>query len=123
MIRRLAMVALLLALLPGCMRSRILFGNPVQPDEAAAIAPGASKASVLTHLGPPDRVEVETGGSAFEYLYTRHAARNLDLSLFQSSFTYEEARLRVDRLRISFDREGAVRWIAVVPGHDDSLPP
>lgn len=122
MIPRLALLAIVLAALGGCTRSRILFGNPVQPSEAAAIAPGETKAGVLTRLGPPDRVELEMGGSAFEYLYTRSAERNLDLTLFQSSFTYDEARQRVDRLRISFDANGMVRWVAVVPGHDTSMP-
>jgi outer membrane protein assembly factor BamE (lipoprotein component of BamABCDE complex) len=122
MMRRTVWVAALLAAIAGCTRARIRFGNPVQPYEAAAIVRGASKASVLTRLGPPDRVEIETGGSAFEYLYTRTAERALDLSLFQSSFNYEEARLRVDRLRVGFDHSGAVRYVAIVPGHDDSIP-
>jgi outer membrane protein assembly factor BamE (lipoprotein component of BamABCDE complex) len=122
MTRRTALVVALVAALAACTRSHIRFGNPVQPEEAAAILPGASKASVLTRLGPPDRVGVEPGGSVFEYLYSRTAARTVDLSLFQSSFNYEEARLRVDRLRVGFDRAGAVRYVAVVPGHDDSMP-
>jgi len=120
--RRGLFLLVLAVLLAGCTRSRILFGNPVRPEEAAVIVPGTSKATVLTRLGPPDRVQVELEGSAFEYLYSRTAARVLDLSLLQGSFNYDEARLRVDRLRVSFDRNGAVRYVAVIPGHDDSIP-
>lgn len=117
------LAALLLLLATGaCTRSRITFGNPVQPNEAAAIVAGVPKAVVLARLGPPDRVEVEPGGSAFEYLYSRAAARNLDVSLFQSSFTYDEARLKVDRLRVGFDAAGAVRYVSIVPPQDDSMP-
>jgi outer membrane protein assembly factor BamE (lipoprotein component of BamABCDE complex) len=111
---KLIAVMLLCAALGGCTRTRILFGNPVQPAEAAAIVPGVSKAEVLTRLGPPDRVEVEPGGSAFEYLYSRAAERSLDVSIFQSSFNYEEARLNVDRLRVGFDATGAVRYVSVL---------
>jgi outer membrane protein assembly factor BamE (lipoprotein component of BamABCDE complex) len=113
-----AAVALAVALLvatPACTRSRITLGSRVLPGEAASIAVGASKAQVLSELGPPDRVEIETGGSAFEYLYSRAAGRTLDVSLFQASFTYDEARRRVERLRVSFDRDGAVRYVGLIP--------
>ena len=116
---RLLTVAMLLATTAACTRSRITFGNPVQPAEAAAIVPGLSKAVVLTQLGPPDRVDVEPGGSVFEYLYSRARERNLDVSFFQSSFSYEEARLRVDRLRVGFDAAGTVRYVSVIPPEEE----
>ena len=105
----------LLTIAAACTRSRITLGSPVLPEEAASIVPGISKVAVLARLGPPDRVEVEPGGSAFEYLYSRTAGRTLDVSLFQASFTYDEARQGVDRLRVSFDRDGAVRFVGIVP--------
>ena len=110
----LALLALL-ALAPGCTRSRITLGSPVAPEEAASIGLGVTKAEVLVRLGPPDRVEIETGGSAFEYLYSRAAGRTLKVSLSQASFTYDEARQQVDRLRVGFDRDGAVRYVGLVP--------
>jgi outer membrane protein assembly factor BamE (lipoprotein component of BamABCDE complex) len=112
---RVALVLALLALAPGCTRSRITLGSPVVPEEAASIVVGVSKADVLARLGPPDRVEIETGGSAFEYLYSRAAGRTLDVSLFRASFTYDEARRLVDRLRVGFDRDGAVRYVGILP--------
>jgi len=116
------LVVLVLLATGACTRSRITFGNPVQPDEAAAIVAGVPKTVVLARLGPPDRVEVEPGGSVFEYLYSRAAARSLDVSLFQSSFSYEEARSKVDRLRVGFDAAGTVRYVSVVSADDDSMP-
>jgi outer membrane protein assembly factor BamE (lipoprotein component of BamABCDE complex) len=112
---RMSLVLALLAVVAGCTRSRITLGTPIHPDEAAAIRLGASKAEVLSRLGPPDRVEIEAGGSAFEYLYSRAAGRTLDVSLFRASFTYDEARRMVDRLRVGFDRDGVVRHLGVVP--------
>ena len=112
---RVALVVALLAVVAGCTRSRITLGTPVHPDEAAAVRIGASKAEVLSRLGPPDRVEIETSGSAFEYLYSRAAGRTLDVSLFRASFTYDEARQLVDRLRVGFDRDGVVRYVGIVP--------
>jgi hypothetical protein len=106
----------------GCTRSRIDFGNPVRPNEAATIVEGVPKAVVLAQLGPPDRVDVEPGGSAFEYLYSRSAVRSLDVSLYQSSFSYDEARAKVDRLRVGFDARGLVRYISVIPPGDQTLP-
>jgi outer membrane protein assembly factor BamE (lipoprotein component of BamABCDE complex) len=120
---RLLLLAACLAAAPACTRSRITLGVPVRPAEAAAIVPGLSKAAVLTRLGPPDHVEVEPGGSAFEYLYSHTAARTLDVSLFQSSFTYGELRLKIDRLRVSFDTGGAVRHVGVVVADDAPSPP
>jgi outer membrane protein assembly factor BamE (lipoprotein component of BamABCDE complex) len=109
-------VALLAALLAlGCTRSRITLGTPVVADEAASIGVGASKAEVLSRLGPPDRIEIETGGSAFEYLYSRAAGRTLDVSIFQANFTFDEARRLVDRLRVGFDRDGIVHYVGVRP--------
>ena len=104
------------ALGPACTRTRILLGHPVAPADAAAVVPGLSKAGVLARLGPPDRVELEPGGSAFEYVYSRTAERALDVSLFQASFSWEEARTHVDRLRVSFDARGVVRLVGVVAG-------
>jgi outer membrane protein assembly factor BamE (lipoprotein component of BamABCDE complex) len=112
---RVALAVALLAFAPACTRSRITLGSPVVPEEAASIGVGASKAEVLSRLGPPDRVEIETGGSAFEYLYSRASGRTLDVSLFRASFTYDEARRLVDRLRVSFDRDGVVRYVGVLP--------
>ena len=112
---RLAATVTLLALVSACTRSRITLGNPVVPEEAASIGIGASKADVLSRLGPPDRVEIETGGSAFEYTYSRAASRTLQVSLSRASFTYDEARAQVERLRVGFDRDGVVRYVGVVP--------
>lgn len=108
----LVVVAVLTA--SSCTRARITLGRPVLPADAAAIVLGLSKAAVLTRLGPPDHVENEPGGSAFEYLYSHTAERGLDVSLFQASFSYDEARTRVERLRVSFDARGAVRHVGVV---------
>ena len=104
-----------LLVLAGCTRSRITIGSPVLPEEAASIAVGLSKAEVLSRLGPPDGVEVEIGGSAFEYVYSRAAGRTLNVHVSQASFTYDEARRQVDRLRVGFDRDGIVRYVGVVP--------
>lgn len=112
-----AAAAVLLAALAaaGCTRTRIVLGRPVVADEAAAIVPGLSKGAVLARLGPPDRVEIEPQGSAFEFLYSRTAERALDVSLFQASFSWEEARTHVERLRVSFDGDGRVRHVGVLP--------
>jgi len=117
---RLSLAVALLAL--GCTRSRITLGHPILPEEAASIALGVSKAEVLSRLGPPDAVEIETGGSAFEYLYSRAAGRTLKVSLSQVSFTWDEARRGVERLRVGFDRDGAVRYVGVVPAEATPRP-
>jgi len=109
-------LATFLATTPACTRTRITLGHPVLPEEAAAIVPGISKATVLERLGPPDHAEPEPGGSLFDYLYSRSAARALDVSLLQGRFSYDERFLQLDRLRVSFDRQGIVRYVAVVPG-------
>jgi outer membrane protein assembly factor BamE (lipoprotein component of BamABCDE complex) len=101
---------------PACTRSRITIGHPVLPEDAQAIVPGLSKAAVLERLGPPDHVEPEPGGSIFDYLYSRSAARALDVSLLQGSFSYDETYSRLDRLRVGFDRHGTVLYVAIVPG-------
>ncbi len=98
----------------GCTRARITLGRPVLPADAAAIVLGLSKATVLGRLGPPDHVENEPGGSAFEYLYSHSAERGIDVKLLQASFSYDEARHRVERLRVSFDENGNVRHVGVV---------
>ena len=119
MILRLLLAAALLLTVGACTRSRITLGSPVQPDEAAGIVPGLSKAAVLGRLGPPDYIDFETGGSAFEYLYSREQGRNLDVSIFQGSFSYDEVRLQVDRLRVSFDAAGTVRYVGVIPAREE----
>jgi outer membrane protein assembly factor BamE (lipoprotein component of BamABCDE complex) len=116
MTARLCLVVALVAATAGCTRSRVTFGRPVVPAEVAAIVPGVAKAEVLKRLGPPDRVEVETGGSAFEYLYSKAASRSLDVSILQASFNYDQTFRTVDRLRVSFDRAGAVRYVGIVAG-------
>jgi hypothetical protein len=115
-------LALLLATAPACTRARITLGKPVLAEDAAAIVPGVSKAVVLGRLGPPDRIAVEPGGSMFEYLYSRQAERALDVSLFQARFSYDEARLQVERLRVSFDAAGAVRYVGIVPAEAPAAP-
>ena len=116
---RALLVAAFLLTAAACTRSRIILGSPVQPSEAASIVPGLSKAGVLAQIGPPDRVQMEVGGSAFEYLYSREAARNLDVSIFQGSFSYSEARLKVDRLLVSFDASGTVRYVSIIPADEE----
>src|ERR1700752_269490 len=111
--RTLILAALIVAPL-ACTPSYVTVGNAVRPEDAAAIVPGLSKARVLALLGPPDYVEAELGGSAFEYLYSRTAERPLSVS-FEGNFTYDEARLKVDRLRVSFDADGVVRYVGLVP--------
>ena len=39
-----------------------------------------------------------------------------------SSFSYDEARAKVDRLRVGFDARGLVRYISVIPPGDKTLP-
>lgn len=112
---KIVVCALLAAALGGCTFTRVTLGEAVDPAAAAALAPGVSKAEVIERLGPPDAVALERGGSAFEYLYTKTRGRNLDVSLFRASFEWDEARKKVDRLRVSFDAEGRVRAVAVVP--------
>jgi len=101
---------------PACTRSRIMLGHPVVPEDVASIVPGLSKAAVLERLGPPDHVEPELGGSLFDYLYSRTAARALNVSFLQGRFSYDETFFQLDRLRVGFDRHGIVRYVAVVPG-------
>jgi outer membrane protein assembly factor BamE (lipoprotein component of BamABCDE complex) len=121
--KHLAILALVaLAAAPACTFSRITLGHPVLPADAQSIVPGLSKAAVLERLGAPDRVEFEPGGSAFDYLYSRNAARTIDVSILQGSFSWDETFSQLDRLRIGFDREGMVRYVAVVPGEHDSVP-
>jgi outer membrane protein assembly factor BamE (lipoprotein component of BamABCDE complex) len=109
-------LAVFLATTPACTRTRVTLGHPVLPEDAESIVPGLSKATVLERLGPPDHTEPELGGSLFDYLYSRSAARTLDVSLLQGQFSYDERFLQLDRLRVSFDRRGIVRYVAVVPG-------
>ena len=111
---RALLVVIVVVTASSCTRARITLGRPVLPGDAAAIVPGLSKAAVLGRLGPPDHVENEPGGSAFEYLYSRSAERGLHVSLFRASFSYDEARTRVERLRVSFDDRGNVRQVGVV---------
>jgi outer membrane protein assembly factor BamE (lipoprotein component of BamABCDE complex) len=111
-------LAAFLATTPACTRTRITLGHPVLPEDAEAIVPGLSKATVLERLGPPDHAEPELGGSLFDYLYSRSAARALDVSLLQGRFSYDERFSQLDRLRVSFDRQGIVRYVAIVPGEE-----
>lgn len=119
---RLWIIAALAVAALGCTRSRITLRHPILAEDAAAIVSGLPKAAVLARLGPPDRVEIEPGGSAFEYLYSRTAARALDVSFLQTSFSYEQTLRKVDRLRVSFDRDGAVRYVGVVPADPSTEP-
>src|SRR5206468_5543187 len=48
---RVTLALALLALAPGCTRSRITLGSPVVPEEAASIGVGITKAEVLFRLG------------------------------------------------------------------------
>jgi outer membrane protein assembly factor BamE (lipoprotein component of BamABCDE complex) len=114
MMARTLLLVMLVVVTSACTRSHVTVGSVVRPDDAAAIVPGISKARVLDLLGPPDSVEAEPGGSAFEYLYSRTAERTLSVSL-EARFTYDEARLKVDRLRVSFDTRGVVRYVGLVP--------
>lgn len=108
-------LAALVATTPACTRSRITLGHPVLPADAQAIVPGLSKAAVLERLGPPDHVEPEPGGSLFDYLYSRRAARTLDVTVLQGNFRYDQVFSQLDRLRVGFDAHGTVRYVAVVP--------
>ena len=49
-------------------------------------------------------------------IYSRRAARTLDVTLLQGSFRYDEGFSQLDRLRVGFDAHGTVRYVAVVPG-------
>ena len=109
-----ALLVVMVVAASSCTRARITLARPVLPADAAAIVLGLSKAAVLGRLGPPDHVENEPGGSAFEYLYSHTGERGLDVSLFEASFSYDEARTRVERLRVSFDDRGNVRQVGVV---------
>lgn len=104
-------VVFLLAILTlfGCTLSRLQIGHPLDAKSVGLVAAGQLTGEVLDRLGPPDRVTLVLGESIFEYFYLEETDRQLELSLFQASFDYEQTWLKADRLVIRFDREGRVR--------------
>lgn len=110
----LVLVLALVAISGGCTLSRITAGVPLGPVAARDVAVGLGEAQVLERLGPPDAVSWVREGPVFEYAYSSGLGRNLSVSMFRASFTYDEVRARLDRLVVFFDRKGVVRDHAVV---------
>lgn len=108
-----ALIAILCAV-GGCTLSRVRLGQPVTAEQAARIEEGSSKAAILDLLGPPDQVAVEARGTVFEYLYRQQSGRELEITVFRASFTYQEAYSHADRLVIRFDQDGRVREYGIV---------
>lgn len=117
--RSLAALITVLSLAGGCTLSRVRLGQPVTADQAARIEEGSGKATILHLLGPPDQVAVEAGGTVFEYLYRQQRGRELEITVFRASFTYQEAYSHADRLVVRFDREGRVREYGIVTAAGD----
>ncbi len=106
-------LCLSMVLASGCTFGRLQVGHPLGAGSEANLYAGQTKVEVLERLGPPDFVEVVFDESAFEYLYRENLDRELDLSIFQASFDYEQIWLRADRLIVRFDSKGRVRDFGV----------
>lgn len=93
----------------ACTFGRLQIGHPLDAGAERELYAGQTKADVLERLGPPDRVTLQWDEAVFEYFYRENLDRELDVSLFQSSFDFDQIWLRADRLVVRFDREGRVR--------------
>ena len=111
-----SLLALLIGhlLLGGCTLSWTHFGHPLRAGAESTLYQGQPKSDVLEQLGPPDRVAVERAESTFEYLYREQRDRELDISLWQANFNYQQGWDQADRLVIRFDARGQVRDYAII---------
>ena len=130
--RRLATVALVLTLLPGCILGRIRDEVPLDPDKVAKIVPGqTTKKEVVELLGAPSYVNDRIGlrvlgrpqqplaGQAgplidelvhspldHSYTYEYTDTKSLSLYLLIVSFTNQETKR--DKVVVFFDEKGVV---------------
>lgn len=101
--------ALVLPCVLGCTFGRLQIGHPLDAGAESDLYSGQPQVEVLERLGPPDRVTMIWDEAIFEYFYREDLDRELDVSLFQASFDYEQIWLRADRLVVRFDAAGQVR--------------
>jgi hypothetical protein len=99
----------ILPLLAGCTFGRLQIGHPLDAGAESDLYSGQAQMEVLERLGPPDRVTMDWDEAVFEYFYREDLDRELDVSVFQASFDYEQIWLRADRLVVRFDAAGHVR--------------
>jgi hypothetical protein len=107
--RRAMFLTLVLACSVGCTFGRLQIGHPLDAGAESDLYSGQPQGEVLERLGPPDRVTMIWDEAVFEYFYREDLDRELDVSLFQASFDYEQIWLRADRLVVRFDASGQVR--------------
>jgi outer membrane protein assembly factor BamE (lipoprotein component of BamABCDE complex) len=103
------LIAALAPIASACTLGRLRVGDPLSTDAVTRLYSGQAKTEVLERLGPPDRVTTLRNESAFEYFYRENLDRELDISVLQSNFDYEQIWLRADRLVVRFDAKGEVR--------------
>ena len=107
--RRAILVTLVFSCVVGCTFGRLQIGHPLDAGAESDLYSGQPQGEVLERLGPPDRVTMIWDEAVFEYLYREDLDRELDVSVFQASFDYEQIWLRADRLVVRFDAAGRVR--------------
>jgi hypothetical protein len=108
-VQRAMLFALVLPFVAGCTFGRLQIGHPLDAGAESDLYSGQPQVEVLETLGPPDRVTMIWDEAVFEYFYRENLDRELDVSVFQASFDYEQIWLRADRLVVRFDAAGQVR--------------
>jgi hypothetical protein len=112
---RLVAVLLLLGLLlgSGCMIGRRYVGSEIRPDAGELIEIGrTTRAEVLAHFGPPDRIVRQREGDVFVYRYEQRNQTELTIeepvvTNFEI-FSYQKVQEKSDLLMVFFDRAGVV---------------
>jgi len=74
-----------------------------------------SDVTVVWQLGEFREPRAGEGLRRIVRFYSLTAEWTLTVLLFEARFSYEEARLDVDRFRVSFDGAGVVRYVGRVP--------
>lgn len=119
MVRRAAAGAVVAAALAigaaGCTMGRYYTGAPLRADPSSIREGESTKADVLRLLGPPQRIEHQTDGDVFVYVYQRENFASFTVQepfSGQRLFTYNRSTQNNDRIVVLFDFFGVVRGVA-----------
>ncbi len=101
---------------PGCTIGRWYMGSPIRESPAEALTIGStSKAEVLAHFGPPDRILRQRSGDVFIYRYDQRNSSELRIGTppfvgigAYTLFQWSKDQDKGDRLMVFFDPAGRV---------------